>query len=105
MKIDVGAWILSYQEVVLVSSSNLIQIVKQAAVEAIEAKKPCDYTTGIVTSINPLKVKISQTLELRESFLDLTGTVTAEALRVGEKVLLFRKSGGKRYVVIDRMVS
>ena len=87
------------------SSSNLIQIIKQAAVEAIEAKKPCDYTTGIVTSVNPLKIKISQTLELRKSFLDLTGTVTTEALCAGEKVLLFRKSGGKRYVVKDRMVS
>ena len=58
------------------SDSNIIQLIKRAAVEAVEAKKPCTYTIGTVTSVSPLKIKVSQTLELEEDFLDLSRNVT-----------------------------
>ena len=100
------------------ANSNIVQLVKQIALEAVEASKPCDYRTGVVTGINPLEIKISQTLTLDESFLDLARNVTdfeilvngqmttiENALKVGEKVLMIRKSGGQRYTVIDRVVS
>ena len=58
------------------SDSNIIQLIKRAAVEAVEAAKPCDYRIGTVISASPLKIKVSQTLELEEDFLDLSRNVT-----------------------------
>lgn len=100
------------------ANSNIVQLIKQIAVEAVNASKPCDYRTGTVISINPLKIKISQTLTLDEDFLDLSRNVTnfetkingqittvENELKVEEKVLMIRKSGGQKYAVIDRVVS
>lgn len=103
--------------------SSLLQLIKRAAVEAVEAAKPCDYRIGTVISASPLKIKVSQTMEIEESFLHLSRNVTDfqteitidtgtkqtctvhNALKKGEKVLMFRKAGGKEYTVIDRVVS
>lgn len=100
------------------ANSNIVQLIKQIAVEAVKAAKPCDYRTGVVTHTNPLEIKISQTLTLDEDFLDLSRNVTnfetkingqittvENELKVGEKVLMIRKSGGQKYAVIDRVVS
>lgn len=86
------------------ANSNLVQLIKQIAVEAVNAAKPCDYRTGTVVSVNPLKIKMSNTITLDNDFLDITETAY-NSLTTGDKVLLFRKSGGKRYVVIDRVVT
>ena len=86
------------------ASSNLVQLIKQIAIEAYEASKPCDYQIGTVTSTNPLKVKMSQTMILEEEFLHLTQTVTQEPLKKDDKVLMLRQRGGKEYTIIDRMV-
>lgn len=86
------------------ANSNLVQLIKQIAVEAVNAAKPCDYRTGTVVSVNPLKIKMSNTITLDNDFLDITETAY-NSLATGDKVLLFRKSGGKRYVVIDRVVT
>ena len=100
------------------ANSNLVQLIKQIALEAVEAAKPSDYRIGTVTSINPLKIKVSQSIELEEDFLHLTRNVTDfqityneqkitvhNALKKGEKVLMLRKAGGQEYTVIDRVVS
>lgn len=100
------------------ANSNIVQLIKQIAVEAVKAAKPCDYTIGTVINTSPLKIKISQTLTLDEDFLDLSRNVTnfetkingqittvENELKVGEKVLMIRKSGGQKYAVIDRVVS
>lgn len=86
-------------------NSNLVQLIKQIAIEAVNASKPCDYVTGTVTEENPLKIKISQSITIDEDFLCLTQIVTEDSLKQGEKVLMFRKAGGQEYVVIDRVVS
>ena len=54
------------------ANSSLIQLIKQMAVEAVRASKPCDYIVGSVTETDPLKIKVSNTLILEEEFLDLT---------------------------------
>ncbi len=120
-------------------NSNLVQLIQQIAVKAVETKKPCDYIVGTVVSEKPLKIKVSQALILEEEFLHLTRNVTDfeteftldrigifhvvhidpptdtwadkqkvtihNALKIGEKVLLVRKSGGQDFIVIDRVVT
>ena len=86
-------------------NSNLVQLVKQIAIDAVNASKPCDYRIGTVTEENPLKIKISQSITIDDDFLHLTQTVTENPLKKGDKVLLIRKQGGKKYAVIDRVVN
>lgn len=58
--------------------THWLEYVKEAAVQAVMSKKPCDYITGMVTSVRPLKIKLSDGdgLELAEDFIHLAGNVT-----------------------------
>lgn len=54
---------------------NLIEIIKQAAIEAVTASNPCAIVFGTVTSIDPLKINVEQRLTLDASHLILTSLV------------------------------
>lgn len=112
--------------------ANLIEIIKQAAVEAVEASKPMGICFGTVVSVEPLKINVEQKLTLDSSFLILTSLVsdfdvdmtvdhlTEESalhtheykgkksfkvhlgLKVGESVIMLRVQGGQKYLVLDR---
>lgn len=56
--------------------SNLIASIKKAAMEAVEASKPCAVMFGKVTSISPLKINVEQKLTLTEAQLIMTRNVT-----------------------------
>lgn len=43
---------------------KLTQIIKQIAVDAIETKKPLEVVTGNIISVNPLKINLSQFINL-----------------------------------------
>ena len=47
------------------SSSNFTQLIKQIAMDAVRASKPCDYEIGTVTRTSPLVVKKSNEIERR----------------------------------------
>lgn len=104
--------------------THWLDYVKQAAVQAVMTKKPCDYIIGMVTSINPLKIRLSEGdgLELPADFIHLSRNVTDyetqviigggtkqtmkvfNALKKGDKVVMIRKWGGQDYIVIDKVV-
>ena len=50
-------------------SSGLIEIIKIAAMDAIENSKPSDLKFGTVTSVNPLKVTVNSNFTIPESLL------------------------------------
>lgn len=54
---------------------NLIEIIKQAAIEAVIASNPCAIMFGTVTSTTPLKINVEQRLTLDASHLILTSLV------------------------------
>lgn len=56
--------------------ANLVECMKIAALEAMEAAKPCAVMFGIVQSVSPLKVNIEQKLTLDAEQLILTRNVT-----------------------------
>ena len=101
---------------------DFLKVVKKTAVDAVNASKPTDVVFGTVVSISPLKIKIDQKLILTSTQLVLsrnvtnhkvtfeldppteTQTVTVKnALKTGEMVILIRKYGGQKYVVVDRI--
>lgn len=49
--------------------ANLLQTIKRAAVEAVEASNPVAVSVGTVLSISPLKISLNQALTLTEQFL------------------------------------
>lgn len=83
-------------------ASDLLVLIKRAAVEAIAASKPCTTDTGKIESISPLKVSIGQKLVLDSDFLDVTSTAK-ENMQKGSKVLLIRQAGGQKYSIIDTL--
>ena len=50
-------------------ATGMIELIKIAAMEAIENSKPCDLRFGTVTSISPLRVQVSSNFILPESLL------------------------------------
>lgn len=108
--------------------SNLIQIIKNAALDAGEAAGPCGITFGMVMSASPLQIKIDQKLVLPEEFFILTTAVrdheqvmrswsggaaglgsavttkvqVLNGLKEGDTIVLLRVQGGQKYIVLDR---
>lgn len=99
---------------------NPVEVVKKAAVEAVEAGKPVHLVFGQVISTSPLKIQVDQKAIYTEKMLILTRNVTDyeicitekqagsnvlihNALTVGDKVLMARVQKGKKFVVIDRV--
>ncbi len=58
------------------SLPNLVELIKQAAVEAVETAKPTAVVFGTVISEVPLKINVEQKLTLTEEFLILSRNVT-----------------------------
>lgn len=85
--------------------SGIIPIIKQAAVEAVEASQPVNITFGVVTSVSPLKVQVTPKLVLGSKALVMTKTVKEYGLSKGDKLILIRVQGGQSYIVLDKAVS
>lgn len=102
-------------------AKDIIYAIKKASIDAVDARQDCDYIYGTVTSIDPLTISIMQGLELYKEQLILTMNVTnhkskiilddetktitiKNALEVGETVIMLRKKGGQKYLVLDRVV-
>ena len=100
---------------------NLVQIIKKAALEAVEASNPANVVFGTVLSANPLSIRVDQKIILTEEFLVRSRNVTDyeteativsqgreriiihNALAVGDKVILMKMQGGQKYVVMDKV--
>ena len=64
------------------SSGNLVQLIKKIAMDAVRAAKMCDYVTGVVTSEDPLKVKITNSFEIGEEFFMVPQSMTDHEVEV-----------------------
>lgn len=60
----------------MLDANNLVELIKQAAQEAIAAGQDCDFCYGTVTSASPLKILVEQKMELTSAQLVLTRNVT-----------------------------
>ena len=78
--------------------TDLVQTIKKAAVEAIEAGEPPAPFIGTVTRAAPLRVRLNQRLTLSgERILFMRDQATPE---VGNRLALLRFSGGQTYLVL-----
>ena len=91
---------------------NMVELIKKAAIQAVNDSMPPAIMFGTVTNTEPLKINVEQRLTLNENHLILTSSVSnftqdaveyKFALTVGEKVILLRIQGGQKFIVLDRI--
>ena len=99
---------------------SMIQIIKQAAIEAVEASNPTKVMYGSVVSTSPLSIKVDQRFTVTKEFLILTKNVKKyetvvfldgeekeveidNSLRAGDAVILLQQQGGQKYIVLDKV--
>lgn len=112
---------------------ELVNLIKQVAVNAVGAGKPAEIVFGRVTSTSPLQIVVDQKMILGKNQLILSQRVTEHKvsvtvdwhtedaaahshsiegkvditvhseLDVGDEVMLIRQQGGQKYIVSDRI--
>ena len=65
-------------------NAQLTQIIKQIAVDAIETKKPLDVLIGNIISVEPLKINLSQFVDIKENMI----IVPSEYKEHEEKIII-----------------
>ena len=119
----------------MLDSNDLYNSIKLASLKALESSKPSDFLFGKVISVSPLKISVEQKMTLGSAQLILTRNVTNYALNVtvgfnteesnehshniqgmktvvvhnglnvGDEVILLRKKGGQKYLILDKVVN
>lgn len=79
------------------AQKNMVQLVKQAAVEVVRAAKPTELRFGTVVSVSPLKIRIDQKAPLKEPQLILTRNVTDYEVDISVSHITEATSGGGHY--------
>lgn len=82
-------------------AQTAVGLVKQAAVEAVQAEKPLELRFGSVLSSSPLTVRVEEKLLLTSAFLIVPERLSE--LLPGDRVALLRVQGGGRYLLLDRL--
>lgn len=86
-------------------ATDFLKIIKKAAMDALEASKPSDFCFGTVTSVSPLKIVVEQKMTLGSAQLVLTENIAVKnPLKANDEVILLKKKGGQKYLVLDRVV-
>ncbi len=78
---------------------KFLQLIKRAALEAYDARKPCDLMYARVESVNPVSIKLENSLDIPEELIVLTHNIKSE-ISVGDSVAVIRKQGGQKYLIV-----
>ena len=78
----------------MLNSIDLLNTIKKAAIDAVNASQPCDFYFGKVTSTSPLKILVEQKMTLGAAQLVLTRNVTDFKTKVSVDWSTGTKSGG-----------
>ena len=90
-------------------ASQFIDIIKTAAVDAVEATKPVNLIFGRVASVSPLSVRLDQQRTITANFLMRLNyggatqegeAVSVYSFSVGDSVALLRMQGGQKYLIL-----
>lgn len=80
---------------------QMIGVVKQAALAAVEAERPVNVVFGKVAQLNPTKIKLQATGTPlgAEFFIALSDL---PKLYMGDILVLLREQGGQRFVILGK---
>lgn len=83
---------------------SLLQLIKQAAIEAVEQSSPMSLTYGTVESISPLKINLEQKISLTNEFIVNTEIFDEAIFSIGDRLVFLRVNGGQKYIYLDKLV-
>lgn len=86
----------------MLDNYSLLEMIKQAAIDAVNAQSPCDYVYGKVASASPLEIQIDQKLML--TYHQIAKMAGLPVLKKGDKVILLRKCGGQEFLLMGKAV-
>lgn len=87
--------------------SDILQIVKKAAIDAVNAQKPMELCFGTVVQEEdipegkPLLIKVEQKKPLTKAFF--IDSRNLRGLTEGQKLILLRVQGGQEYYILEVM--
>ena len=84
-------------------ATGLVEVIKRAALDAIDNAKMCDLRYGTVVNTSPLQISITNKFILPSSLLVVPERLADNVLKVGDKVALLRKQGGQSYFILDKI--
>ena len=79
---------------------KLLEAIKIAATEAVDATNPVAVVYGTVVSISPLSIQLEQKSLLTSQFL----VNLRRHLEIGDRVALLRVQGGQEYLILGKVV-
>ena len=93
----------------------MVEIIKRIAKQTLESCRPACYFHGTVTCLAPLTVRVDGQRDITAPALQITkemqghshalsvgSTQTAQALAVGETVIVLQNLGGQHYLILGR---
>jgi predicted DsbA family dithiol-disulfide isomerase len=87
--------------------SEFASLVKQCAVDAVNAQKPDCIVLGRVIQQEdilediPLEIMLEQKAVIDRDFL--YNTASTYGLKEGERLIMLRSKGGQRYLILDKL--
>lgn len=81
---------------------ELIQAIKQIAVEAVQSQKPNEVVFGTVSSINPLKITIDQKITVSGDFLIVMKQFQGSYFELNNKVVMLQCNRGQKYLILGK---
>ncbi|AQR77431.1 DUF2577 domain-containing protein [Paenibacillus larvae] len=80
----------------------MLNIIKQAALGAVDTSNPVAILFGEINKTSPLEVNVDQRFALTEDFFIVLDQ--AKELSVGDRIALLRVQGGHSYVILGKVV-
>ena len=80
------------------NANDLLKLIKQAAIEAVQAANPVSVCRGSVESVSPLSIKIDQKLTLSGKQLEKCKEIGE--INKADTVILLREQGGQKYIIL-----
>lgn len=85
---------------------GLSNTLKEITNSSMEMSKPTHIMYGKVVSLSPIEINVEQRMILTKQFLTMTERISKDSpLRLNDKVVLLRESGGQKFLIIDKVVS
>lgn len=84
-----------------ITDRGLLNLIKQAAVQAVAASSPVQVTFGKVVKAAPLSIRVDDKKKpVSKDFIVQASSVYGE-LEKGDRVILLLQQGGQKYIVLD----
>lgn len=84
--------------------ANMLEIIKRAAVDAVDCTKPVQVIFGTVMQADPLKIKLEQKIIIESAHMIPTSSFKSATFTPGDRLSLLQMQGGQKFIYLDKVV-